>query len=537
MHSTIAACVVALGFAPVAFSQVSGTVVETGSGLPVAGAIVRVQTTETATTTAADGTFSLPGVTGTVVLAAAKFGSWNGSVTVTAPNTTATISLMTLPPGDDPSVHFTSSANCNFCHQNVYSDWFQSPMAHGGENTWTIDLFNGLGTPHGMSGFVYTRDSKHKTGNPDGDCASCHAPVLAAQGNGAETPMMDLANATSEQLAGVACDLCHRLESVDLAYKDFPGVHPNKAKFRRLPLGSPPVMFGPWDDAVFTAGAMRPAYNPLFEGAQICALCHEDRNDHDDDGDYSDPGSIPHQSTYSEWLASPYAVPGPAFQDCKDCHMAPSGDTKVCVFGPDRDPSTIRAHTFLGTDEQSLQNAVELDLRAVRKNGKIVATVKLTNTKAGHAVPTGSDFRNLVLLVEATDSNDSELGQVGGDVVNILGGVGDPAVGDYAGEAGKLYGKINYDGQYPAQFFTEAVALLADNRLFPFQPDVTTYEFAAPPTGAVRVRARLVYRRAWRWLDLAKRWTYDGHGNPNLDLLAPHFGTLMEEARVLVKGP
>ncbi|MBI4606753.1 MAG: hypothetical protein HY721_32720 [Planctomycetes bacterium] len=56
------------------------------------------------------------------------------------------------------------------------------------------------------------------------------------------------------------------------------------------------------------------------------------------------------------------------------------------------------------------------------------------------------------------------------------------------------------------------------------------YAFEAPPGGGtVRVRARLVYRRAFRALVDAKAWTQDGHGHPLEDLEAPHFGHLMEE--------
>ena len=50
-----------------------------------------------------------------------------------------------------------------------------------------------------------------------------------------------------------------------------------------------------------------------------------------------------------------------------------------------------------------------------------------------------------------------------------------------------------------------------------------------PGGGTLRVRARLVYRRAFRALVDAKGWTLDGHGNPLEDVAPPYFGHLMEE--------
>src|SRR6185295_14759922 len=98
-----------------------------------------------------------------------------------------------------------------------------------------------------------------------------------------------------------------------------------------------------------------------------------------------------------------------------------------------------------------------------------------------------------------------------------------------------LFAKVNFDGTFPAQFFSEAVKILGDTRLFPNQPDQTEYHFTAPASGPVRVDARLIYRKAWNWLTQVKRWQYDGHGNQNPDVVGPDFGTLMAFQRVNLK--
>jgi len=48
--------------------------------------------------------------------------------------------------------------------------------------------------------------------------------------------------------------------------------------------------------------------------------------------------------------------------------------------------------------------------------------------------------------------------------------------------------------------------------------------------GTHRVRARLIYRRAFRSFVDAKKWTKDGHGNRLEDIEAPIYGHLIEEA-------
>lgn len=522
-------------FAPASIAQVTGFVLDATTQAPLVGADVREQATSNFTTVAADGSFTLSVAPGTTITIAASLpGYWNKGQVVQAP-AMLLMALTKIPAGDDATVDFTSSTNCNFCHQDAYSQWFNAPMSRSGENTWLHDVYAGNGTANGFRGFVYTRDSKHKNTNTDGDCASCHAPVLAAKFPGLETPLDDPASPSPEQAAGVACDLCHRMESVDLVNSlHFPGVVPQKVTFARPPgVGVPPIMYGPYKDAVFEAPAMQPAYNPLFESSMVCAVCHQDANDHDDDGDYEDAGSVAHQNTYVEWLNSSWANPGPGFSDCVDCHMPTTGETTVCIFGPNRDPDTVHAHSLRGTTRDYLQNSVEMRVIAKRAGTDIAVKVSLINIGAGHAVPTGSDFRNLILLVTAKDALGNDLSYTGTQVVHPLGGVGPAQNGNFAGLPGKLFGRINTDGTSEAQFFSEAVGIVSDNRLAPFQPDVSNYTFAAP-AGAVTVNAKLVYRRAWRNLAKTKNWRLDGHGAPLADFQPPHFGELMEQDSVIV---
>ena len=151
-----------------------------------------------------------------------------------------------------------------------------------------------------------------------------------------------------------------------------------------------------------------------------------------------------------------------------------------------------------------------LSLEGVRKefNGVVAVDtfdldvdVSITNDRTGHHVPTGVTVRNMILLVDAWRGEDGlPLADDGAQVVHDLGGIGDPADGYYAGLPGKLFAKVpqGAGGEAPV-FFTDATGILFDNRIPALATDVSHYTFAVPPGGGtLHVRARLVYRRAFR---------------------------------------
>ena len=287
---------------------------------------------------------------------------------------------------------------------------------------------------------------------------------------------------------------------------------------------------------------MRASYQPQLV-AEVCAACHQDANDihenHSFDGVISEP-------TYLEWAESPYADPeSPHFATCVDCHMPASGHDQACnaLFPPlVRDPNTIRSHRILGTTPEFLQNAVELTMQVSRSGPEVRVDIDVNNSLTGHHVPTGVTVRNVILLVGAWREDDgAALTYTAEQVIHDLGGIGDPSQGYYAGLPGKFFAKVNHnaDGVGPT-FFTDATGIQFDNRIPALSTDSTSYSFALPGGGgAVQVRVRLVYRRAFRFLVDAKGWTEDGHGNPLEDVLPPHFGVLMEHSEqelVMVRG-
>ena len=303
-------------------------------------------------------------------------------------------------------------------------------------------------------------------------------------------------------------------------------------------------MYGVLGDVTYQqSGWMRPAYQPQLK-SEVCAACHQDANDLHEDWTFESPDAIISEPTYLEWLDSPYADPESELHaECVDCHMAATNADVACDRTTlDRPDGDVRSHRILGTTAEFLENALSMTMEAEIVGDSVEVEVAITNDQTGHHVPTGVTIRNMILLVEASQASDGEpLEHTGDTVIHDLGGcvlpppepcMADPDQGYYGTLPGRLYGKINISeaGGSPT-FFTDAVAIVSDNRIPALQTDTTNYTFAVPAeSGDIELRARVIYRRSWRALVDGKDWHYDGHGNPLEDIAPPHFGHLMASA-------
>ena len=513
-------------------------VVRDETGQPVAGARVSREASGAAVVADGDGAFALPASDGVVTIVAAARGYFHASARVASPSSGVTLTLAPVPLDDDASYRFQTPTACEACHPEQVAAWEGSPMARAGVNTWVYDLYDGTGTPGGGGGFVYTRDSMLAPHNPASECASCHQPEPWAATP--YSPLLPLDEAGAQH--GVSCEICHRMAELDEEKVNFPGLYPGAVRMARSATFSP-VQFGLLGDTGFVAGAMRPSYQPQLAAA-VCAACHQDKNDPDEDGDFEEDNGVISEPTYLEWRASSCADPGsPDHATCVDCHMPATDTTVACnAYTPDqpRPPGQLRSHRIEGTTAAFLEAAVSVRVAAEVAGDELLVDVELENDRTGHHVPTGVTVRNMILLVEARRATDgTSLVATGAQVVDELGGVGDPTAGYLAGLPGKLYAKVPVDaaGHGPV-FFTEAAALAVDDRLAAHAIDRTSYRFELPRAGGpVDVEARVIYRRAFRALVDAKGWTTDGHGRPLADLAPPHFGHLMASARTTIDAP
>ena len=478
-------------------STIEGVVVDADG--PVAEAVVRQQTTANSTTSAADGSFTLGGLTEgiSVTVTAWHEGYHPAGVEVIPPQAGVVISLTLHPAGDDPTYEWiTSMADpeepvaCEHC-MVAFPDWVDNAHGQSGVNPRFFSLYNGTdlsGTTTVTPG--YKLDFPGTAGN----CATCHAPGAATDDKPFTADMNELSGVEAE---GVFCDFCHKIgyaylnPATGLPYPNAPGI----LSFR---LYRPPpdthMFFGPFDDVT-----RRVSYLELEKKSQFCAPCHQ----------FSFWGT-PIYESFREWLESPYPAMG---IECQTCHMKPTG-VDYFVFpekgGLIRDPQLIASHLQPGAaDVELLQNTVSMTISARQVVDSLRVAVTITNTQAGHHVPTDHPARNMILVVRATDDQERELAQVAGPTVPDWGGVG-PDPSDYAGRPGKGYAKVLRDvvsGEAPVASYWKQVLIQSDNRLAAFEADTTTCDFLIPEGGGdIEVEARLIFRRAFKPLAEAKGW-------------------------------
>ena len=308
---------------------------------------------------------------------------------------------------------------CAHCHVTINEDWIASPHASSASNPDVQAVYAQL--PEGETG----------------QCADCHAPGIDGALGG-----RDLAEAEGMALDhGVHCDVCHRVESVDLDSTE-PGVGGKLVLHRPSEAGGlgfdwKPLVFGPFDDV--PSLAMGSVQRDLYAEATICAGCHE----HDQpavvgeiDPERWPSGRIPVHSTYSEWREGPLGD----LAACQSCHMPPDPDVgnsadlgsphgatesldPGVVAGWYRSPGSVRRHTWYGPrqpESRMLELAASLSVSKVVDEGTLTVEVTTKNVGPGHAIPTGEPSRNLILLVDA--ACDEALVPTGGDVVPDYGG-------------------------------------------------------------------------------------------------------------------
>ena len=471
-------------------ASVGGVVIDADG--PVAGATVRQQTTTISTTSLEDGTFTLDGLTEgiTVTVTAWGVGYYPGGVQICPPSSGIVITLTAHPTGDNKDYEWYTSMpdpdqpiGCGHC-MVAFPQWEKNAHAGSATNPRFFSLYNGTnatGTEHIGGG--YKDDFPGTAGN----CATCHAPGAAAN-----YPFTaDMNELTGVETEGVLCEYCHKIgaayldETTGLPYPNAPGV----VSYELVrPPSDTHMFFGPFDDVT-----RRVSYLELEKQSQFCAPCHQ----------FSFWGT-PIYESFREWLESPYPDMG---IECQTCHMKPTGIDHFVLLekgGLIRRPETIASHLQPGaSDLELLQNTVEMTLSARQVGDRIRVSASVTNTEAGHHVPTDFPGRHMILTIAATDGEGGPLSQVGGPTVPEWGGA-------QAGLPGKAYAKVLRDvasGEYPVVSYWKQALIVSDNRIPAFGTDVSTYALAAPSeAGTVSVVAELRFRRVFQDLLDVKGW-------------------------------
>ena len=131
-----------------------------------------------------------------------------------------------------------------------------------------------------------------------------------------------------------------------------------------------------------------------------------------------------------------------------------------------------------GHAEDQLQRALTLKWEKIeRSSGPLQVRLSITNTGAGHRVPTGMPTRKLILEVEARTST----GKLYKEQT-----VYQKIVVDEEGR------EIVKDGE----MFTRAASIRRDNRILPGEERLAGFSFILPTTQKAELTARLIYQFA-----------------------------------------
>jgi len=564
VHRIFLLCAVLLGIASVlTYALASATArrtvalpptisgVVTNAAGPIADAIVQVQGSPHQTTTAANGTFTVSGISATtpITLTAWSPGNYIGWTMVdpNSPNWNPaqpiTIRLEPHYTGDNfeytgfSQDGVTGSQSCGLCHRE-YQEWKLDAHSQASQDVHFVTMY--LGTDvHGRLGqpTQYSLDGKQlppdpalpyygpgfRLDNPDraGSCASCHAPFAARipnqnncsfmgchssatvqNSNGLLQPGVFATSSTQHAQEGVNCEFCHKIGDVlvnaqtQLPSADRPGI-------LSLRMYRPPdvqnLFFGTLVDVT-----RKDTYLPLQSESKFCAACHYGVLGGVVGNDTVTGGTVVY-SAYSEWLASPYSNPKTG-KTCQDCHM-PKAKANYTAF-PDhggivRNDFNFHSHQMLGiTDESFLASAVTMTSHATHDQNVLAVHVSIVNDKTGHKVPTDTPLRQMILIVEASDAN--------GRALTLQQGPVNPAwAGNLAQRPGKTFAYILQDkmtGEYPTSAFWRQTNVVEDTRLAPLATDTTNYAFELPAGQTAKVQVRLLYRRALQALSEYKGW-------------------------------
>lgn len=375
------------------------------------------------------------------------------------------------PPGVPGSEGTT--LQCGHCHEQLKDDWHASPHRTSASNPVVHDVYAGVATaladqaactaaggqwwqgrvpgsdqlaPRCYLGSGTLPDLDGSCGQDSacdlvasafGGCADCHAPAIDGELGG-----RDLLDATGTSYeAGIHCDLCHKVEAVEL---DAPaGVAGRLVILRPAePSQSPgvggwqPLAFGPWADVPNPRMGASP--RELFHRADLCAGCHQLDQAALVPGTSLDParwpeGTLPIHSTFEEWSSGPFVDVAP----CSSCHMPadPAAGNGADLAADDiplqgfargwlRPPGSVREHSWVGPRTPSsgmLQLAAALFIETTLEAGTLSVALRVRNVGAGHAIPTGEPQRSLLLFVRAR-CGDVDQAAIDGDAIPEFGG-------------------------------------------------------------------------------------------------------------------
>jgi hypothetical protein len=317
---------------------------------------------------------------------------------------------------------------CGDCHRAIFDGWKQSAHASAMESRLFQDTLKLAEQEFG--------------GEARKVCLRCHAPTAALTD--------DLALLRKVSWEGITCDYCHSIREVSTS-----GGNPRaRVEFND-------VKSGPTKDV--SSPAHRTVFSAVHTSSLACISCHE----------YKNALGFPVLSTYTEWKESPYAA---GKQECQNCHMYTVRGAIVDPRVKESSASGINLHQMPGSrSPEQLNKAIRMRVSSERTGSLVKVTVRLTNTGAGHFVPTGSPLRRLILDVRLEPyGNGPPLQQTRTYTRTI------------ADQKGAAIEREDIA-------FLRAAKVLQDTRIAPRETRTESFSFSVPSGKLARVEASLSY--------------------------------------------
>lgn len=309
---------------------------------------------------------------------------------------------------------------CADCHREIFDAWSQS--RHGQSTVQKDPLFAAM----------YRWAVRDSRGKLKEKCIACHSPMSTVfDRSEPETPY---------NRDGVTCQFCHGAREIT----DF-----HSAEGIRIDLQT---IFS--DRPAPENEAHRNKHRDFFANGELCLPCH---------AEMKTPRDIQVCATGKEWETY-HQTTG---KTCLDCHMPSQNGIASHLF----------PGSFLG---DLLKKAVDLRLKYSPKTGKLDIT--LTNRGAGHAVPTGTPLRMVILKVVALDSSGHVVWENWKE---------NPLREDTAAVFMKILGDAQGNGPVPPW---QATQILMDRKLMPGVP--VKIRYTLPGENVRKIRAVLMYRFA-----------------------------------------
>lgn len=384
-----------------------------------------------------------------------------------------------------PLAHASLSADtlptaqvCAACHGDIAGQWQSSLHAHAATDPYYQSLTALFIQERGVDAARYCATCHNPIGLMHGEVDAHAAPGAgpAQQANAYQARALKQVLPLSAQAAeGVNCAMCHQASQVEreprngsLQIAAQPAALPDQA-LSQLVLRAAPAAH---------SQALSPS---VLQQAQLCGSCHNLRT----------PDGLALEPTYDEWLASPYPAQG---VNCQSCHMPPAQASRVNSGMP----QAVRAHggvpgvpsslPGLSADPLLLKRAATLAVRAARQGAALLATVTLTNSGAGHFLPSGADDLRQVWLEVTLRAGDGRLRWQSGQLDPY--GVLDASTVQFH--------KVLDDGNgrpIDLHRFWTATGILSDTRLAPLEARQVRYPIEVSPSFCpCALAVRLLYR-------------------------------------------